>query len=170
MKKANLLLLILLLFETISISQDYGNFPKIEKQKLLNDLELLYQGLDKFHTGMYWYTSKKTVDSAFDKVKSEINQDMNVLEFHKLIAPLVSLSREGHTYIRLPDTIYNKFISEATFLPLSVVFLGDKLYCAYNGSENEDSLQGLEIESINGELNIESVKGKGTIITIKIPL
>jgi len=81
---------------------DFGNFPRMEKEKLWNDLEILYQGLNKFHSGMYWYTPKDSIDMAFESVRESITEDLNVLEFHKLIAPLVALSREDHTNIYLP--------------------------------------------------------------------
>ncbi len=135
-----------------SYAQDFGSLPKIKKEKLLNDLEILYQGLDKFHSGMYWYTPKDSVEMAFQKVRMEITRDLNVLEFHKLIAPLVALSREDHTNIYLPESIKDKMNSETKFLPLTFVFLGQKLYCVKNASDFQDfSLEGKQIESINGE-------------------
>ncbi len=108
MNKISILLIILTLSFKISFGQNFGDFPNIEKQKLHNDLEILYQGLNKFHSGMYWYTPKDSVDNAFRKVKAQINKDMNVLEFHKLIAPLVALSREDHTDIYLPKSVKEK--------------------------------------------------------------
>jgi len=159
-----LLLIIFFLSFKISFSQNFGNFPKIEKQKLHNDLEILYQGLDKFHSGMYWYTAKDSVDNAFKKVKSQINKDMNVLEFHKLIAPLVALSREDHTDIYLPENVKEKINKESTFIPLTIVFLGTKLYCVNNGSNfQEFIIEGKEIESINGEKPIDIVKKIGNL-------
>ena len=63
----------------------------------MNDLEILYQGLDKFHSGMYWYTPKDSVDMAFHEVKKKITKDLNVLEFHKLIAPFsYAITRRPH--------------------------------------------------------------------------
>jgi hypothetical protein len=135
-----------------SNAQDFGSFPKIEKEKLLNDLELLYQALDEFHSGMYWYTPKDSVDRAFQEVRSKINSDLNVLEFHKLIAPLVALSREDHTDIHRPSIVMDKINNELRLLPLKVVFLGQELYCVKNGSDFQDfALEGKQIESINGE-------------------
>ena len=92
MNKITLFLLFLIL-TNISYSQNFGEFPKIEKEKLQRDLDLLHQGLDKFHSGMYWYTPKDSVDIAFQDAKNQINTDLNVFEFHKIIAPLVALSR-----------------------------------------------------------------------------
>jgi hypothetical protein len=135
-----------------SYAQDFGSIPKIKKDKLLNDLEILYQGLDKFHSGMYWYTPKDSVEMAFQEARMKITSDLNVLEFHKLIAPLVALSREDHTNISLPSSIKETISGEIEFLPLKVVFLGEELYCLRNGSNFEEyALEGKQIESINGE-------------------
>jgi len=145
-------------------AQDFGNSPKIEKEKLLNDLEILYQGLDKFHSGMYWYTPKDSVDMAFQKVRMKITSDLNVFEFHKLIAPLIALSREDHTDISRPVIVKKKINSEITLLPLTVVFLGKELYCVKNGSDFQDfALEGKQIESINGEIPINIVSKIGNL-------
>jgi len=152
MKKITEVLLVCCMTIQFGKAQDFGSLPKIEKEKLLNDLEILYQGLDKFHSGMYWYTPKDSIDLAFEAVKKIIRSDLNVLEFHKLIAPLVALSREDHTNIYLPSIVKEKINDEIRFLPLTVVFLGEELYCVKNGSDFQDfALEGKLIESINGE-------------------
>lgn len=164
MEKKILTLIICLTSFHSSQAQDFGNFPAIEKEGLLNDLETLYQGLDKFHSGMYWYTPKDSVEMAFRKVKMQITRDLNVLEFHKLIAPLVALSREDHTNINLPESIRDKMNSENKFLPLTMVFLGRKLYCVKNGSDfHEFALEGKQIESINGEIPTKIVAKIGNL-------
>ena len=155
MKKVLVAILILICCISLqsSYGQNFGNLPKIEKEKLWNDLELLYQGLDKFHSGMYWYTPKDSVDKAFDEVRIKITSDLNVLEFHKLIAPLVALSREDHTNIYRPSIVKEELNSAIRLLPISVVFLGEELYCVKNGSDFQDfALEGRPIESINGEI------------------
>lgn len=149
MKK--LIILLSLSLSTSLIAQDYGDFPKIEKDKLHRDLDILFQGLDKYHTGMYWYTSKDIVEQEFEKARVQINSDLDVLEFHKVIAPLVALSNEDHTDIYFND-FTNKLISTyATRFPLSVVFLGEEMYCNRNGSNVDSAIVGKKIISINGE-------------------
>ena len=147
-----------------SEAQHFGEFPKIKKQELLNDLELLHQGLDKFHSGMYWYTPKDSVDKAFQEVRMGITTDLNVLEFHKLIAPLVALSREDHTDIYRPEMVKEKINKELRLFPFLVVFLGEELYCLKNGSNfQEYPLEGKQIESINGETPINIVGKLGSL-------
>lgn len=152
MKKTLALLIIYCVSLQFSYAQNFGDFPNIEKEKLLNDLDILYQGLDKFHSGMYWYTPKDSVDAAFLEVREKITEDLNVLEFHKLIAPLIALSREAHTSIYRPEIVINKLNTEVRMMPLIFVFLGKELYCVKNGSDFQDfALEGKQVESINGE-------------------
>lgn len=164
MHKTLAILIICCISFQYSFAQDFGNFPDIKKEKLLNDLDMLYQGLDKFHTGMYWYTPKDSVDLAFEEVRNQLTHDLNVLEFHKLIAPLVALSREDHTDIFLPKTVKEKFNKEVKFLPLTFVFLGKDLYCVKNGADFQDfPLEGKQIESINGESPLSIVDKIGNL-------
>lgn len=164
MNKTLINLIIYLIPFQFSYAQNFGSLPKLKKEKLLNDLEMLYQGLDKFHSGMYWYTPKDSVDIAFQEAKTKITTDLNVLEFHKLIAPLVALSREDHTNIYRPSIVREKLNSEIKLLPLTVVFLGEELYCVKNGSDFEDfALEGKQIESINGELPTNIVDKIGNL-------
>lgn len=67
-----IILLLFLSLSNIIHSQNYGEYPVIEKELLLRDLEILYQGLDKYHTGMYWYTPKDSVELAFEQAKQTI--------------------------------------------------------------------------------------------------
>ena len=164
MKRIIIVLIIYCISCQLSYAQNFGSFPSIKKEKLLDDLDILYQGLDKFHSGMYWYTPKDSVDMAFQDVIKKITNDLNVLEFHKLIAPLVALSREDHTNIYRPKIVKEKLNSEIRLLPLTVVFLGEELYCVKNGSDFQDfALEGKLIESINGETPISIVDKIGNL-------
>ena len=148
-----------------SHAQDYGNFPKIKKELLLRDLELLYQGLDRFHSGMYWYTPKDSVDYLFDQARKSIDRDLNTLEFHKIIAPLVGLSREDHTDIYLSEETTQLVEQEGTFFPFTIVFLDKKLYCIKNASDQygRRGFAGKQILSINGEKPVDIVENIGTL-------
>ena len=114
---------------------------------------------------MYWYTPKDLVDFAFEKAKLNIATDLNILEFHKIIAPLIALSREDHTDVFLPKDIKEAIntTDNIKFLPLKVVFLNDKLYCVSNASGDSNQFESLEIEKINGESPLEIVKKIGSL-------
>lgn len=151
------------LFTNKGVSQNYGEYPKIKKESLQLDFELLEQSLQKYHTGIYWYTPKDSFDTAFSRAKNQIDRDMNVLEFYKVIAPLVALTNEDHTNIYLPEKTKQRMRKEAKFLPLTIKFLGEKLYCIRNGSNNKAVIEYTEISSINGETPIEIVSKISTL-------
>lgn len=158
----------LLLFLTLSNiihAQDYGEYPVIEKDLLLRDLEILHQGLDKFHSGMYWYTPRDSVALAFEEARQTIKTDMNVLAFHRIVAPLVALSREDHTDIFLPNTTRKRMIQQAKFFPARVVFLGRELYITKNGSDGDAIHEGDKILRINGQSTEEIVHNIGRLFS-----
>jgi len=155
--------LLIILLPHLGKAQEYGPFPLIPKEKLLLDLELLYQALNEYHSGMYWYTPKDSVDQAFVAAREALDRDMNVLEFHKLMAPLVALTREDHTDIYLPRAVKDSIRVHGAFLPLTVVFLGTELYCVRNGSSDQHPLEGKRIKSINGKTPTEIVADIGSL-------
>ncbi|MEM9053393.1 MAG: hypothetical protein AAGC47_15170, partial [Bacteroidota bacterium] len=160
---ARIFCLLSIFVSSFLIAQDYGDLPLIEKDLLQRDLELLYQGLDQFHSGMYWYTPKDSVDAAFEMAKGSIDRDMNVLEFHKIMAALVGLSREDHADIHLPDEVEEITKEKAKLLPFIPVFLGTELYCIKNGSSEDVKIEGKKIVSINGMSPDELVEKMGSL-------
>lgn len=132
-------------------AQNHQGLPTIPKEQLLRDLELLWQGLDKHHTGMYWYTTRDSVQQAFAKVKGAIDRDLNELEFFNLVAPLVGLSREDHTDMRWSKKTIHFLREEATYLPLKVVFLNQNMYITAEGMPDSLGLIGQKVVAINGE-------------------
>ncbi|WP_299764913.1 S41 family peptidase [uncultured Dokdonia sp.] len=147
-----------------SIAQDYGNLPKIPKSKLQLDFEIFKQALEKQHTGMYWYTPKDSVDVALNKGRAKITEDLNEIEFFKIIAPIVALTREDHTDIRLSEETELYLKNEAKYLPLRVVFLDKKMYITNQGISDEYThLIKKEITSINGKSPIKLVEELGNL-------
>ncbi|GAA0871960.1 S41 family peptidase [Gangjinia marincola] len=145
------LALILYHFITIAAAQDYGYLRKIDENLLLRDLALLKQGLDKHHSGMYWYTHKDSVDNAFSTAKMKITKDLNEIEFFNIVAPLVGLSREDHTDIKFSNETKKFLQNEAHYLPLNVIFLDKKMYVAKKSKLYDSPLLGKQILSINGK-------------------
>ncbi len=162
MKKA---ILVSTLFHVISITvaQDYGSLKKIDNHLLLQDLELLHQGLDKHHSGMYWYTHKDSVDNAFSNAKMNINKDLNEIEFFNIVAPLVGLSREDHTNIEFSKETETFLVDEARYLPLNVIFLNKRMYVSKESNLYHKPLLGHEILSINGENPLELLNELGEL-------
>ncbi len=115
------------------------------------DLELLWQGIDQFHSGAYWYTPRDSIKGAFDEVRLQLTDSLTVLGFHRLVAPLVGLTREDHADIRLPADTKRWVLKEGLLFPFSIVFLDRKMYGVWDGSAADSDLRGQEILSINGQ-------------------
>lgn len=132
------------------------NFERVSLQKLSPtqmqlDLDLLWQGIDQFHSGAYWYTPRDSIKNAFDQVRLQLSDSLTVLGFHRLMAPLVGLTREDHTDISLAGRIRNTVLQEGYLFPFSIVFLDRKMYGVWDGSAGDTDLRGQEILSINGQ-------------------
>lgn len=149
---------LVLFSNTMLLCQNYGSLPKIGKDKLLLDFELFRQGLEKHHTGLYWYTPKDSVDAAFKKGRKAIRADMNEIEFFKIVAPLVGLTKEDHTNIEFSDTTETFLKEEATYFPFKVHFLDQKMYVTEQFINGDVDLVGREIIEVNGKSPIELVQ------------
>lgn len=130
-------------------AQSFGENHSAEE--LRNDLRILHEALDKFHTGMYWYTPKDSVDQAFEKANELITNNLSTLEFFRIMAPLVALSREDHTDIILPRSLKSEIREKGKFFPFTVVYLNKRLFVLKNGSQNDSLTPGTEFTHINDE-------------------
>ena len=147
---AGLIVLVLGVFSsTVALSQSFGE--KHTAEELRNDLRILHEALDKFHTGMYWYTPKDSVELAFEKANRLVKDNMSTLEFFRIMAPLVGLSREDHTDMYLPDALKTEIKEKGKFFPFTVVYLDKRLFVLRNGSDNDSLVPGTEITHINSE-------------------
>lgn len=156
------LITLLLSITFICQGQDYGSLRKIEKEQLERDFELLKQGLEKHHSGMYWYTPKDSLDMAFSNGLSKIESDMNEIEFFKIASPIVSLTREDHTDIKFSSETVKFLNTEASYFPFKIVFLDQKMYITEEYSQKQLGIVGQEIVAINGKTPVEliSILGK----------
>lgn len=121
----------------------------IEPDLLKRDFELFRQGLEQAHAGLYWYTPKDSFDLFFQQAEAQLDQPLDVFGFQRVLAPLVTYTRETHTYISLPFQAREYLGSQALYLPLVLIFLDQKAMVLYNGSDNPSIQQGQELVSIN---------------------
>lgn len=77
---------------------------------------------------MYWYTSKDTIDWAFNTVLNSITDSMNEPAFRNKLAWAVSKIRDGHTTVRFSRR-YNNAISRSQLpvFPLAIKAWKDSL-------------------------------------------
>jgi len=76
--------------------------------ELKEDLSILKLALEEGHPGLYWYISKEKLDFKFDSISNLLSDSTTSLQFYRLVAPLVSEVKCGHTRLVYPSVKYTK--------------------------------------------------------------
>lgn len=114
-------------------------------EEVREDIEYLHQQLEDYHPGFYRYTDKEEMDAYFLEAKQ--SEGLDDYGLYRRVNFLVSQIGCGHTRARMSDEMRAKFEREQRFLPLSVKFLGEKVYVRQ--SLDEKVPVGSEIKIIN---------------------
>ncbi|MBO9637130.1 MAG: hypothetical protein J7576_03095 [Siphonobacter aquaeclarae] len=141
----------------------YSPQRTFEASALRSDFELMRKGLETSHPGLYWYTPKPRLDSAFDATAARLDYPLTELEFRKLLDPLVELIHCGHTTVRGSRGFehWRKRHKPQDF-PLTVFEHKGKIFVASNFSDEPGIRKGQEVVRIDGHdaLSVyESLKG-----------
>jgi hypothetical protein len=146
---------------------------KLEPEKLLADFRIARGALEEGHSGIYRYTSKDQLDRLFDQAEKCLTKPMSMLEFYRVLAPVVAAIKCGHTDVALPHGFMKT--GKNGVLPLQVRVLEGKFYVFRDLSGGAASLAGKEIRSINGvsaskilEKILAAVSGDGDIQTVRM--
>jgi hypothetical protein len=134
---------------------------KIEPEKLRADFKLARQALEEGHSGIYRYTAKDKLDDLFDRTEKSLTQPLTMIEFYRVLAPVVAAIKCGHTGVELPRDVLQDLAAKNRLLPLQVRVLDGKVYVFRDFSGEEASLAGKEIRSING---VAAAKIVGTML------
>jgi hypothetical protein len=148
---------------------------KFEPEKLRADLGIARQALEEGHSGIYRYTSKEDLDRLFDQAEKCLTKPMSMLEFYRVLAPVVAAIKCGHTEVSLPKDFMKTHTIKNGFLPLQVRVLEGKAHVWRDLSGAPTLLTGMEIRSINGvsaskivEKMLAAASGDGDIQTIRM--
>jgi C-terminal processing protease CtpA/Prc len=114
-------------------------------EEVREDITYLQQQLEDYHPGFYRYTDKEEMDDSFLKAKESTG--LNDIGLYQRVNFLLSKIGCGHTRSRMSDAMRNNFEQNQRFLPLSVKFLGDKVYVRQ--SLDEQAPEGSQILAIN---------------------
>jgi hypothetical protein len=146
-----------------------------EPDQLIADFRFARQALEEGHGGIYRYTSKEELDRLFDQAEKSLTKPMNIVEFYRVLAPVVAAIKCGHTDVSLPRDFLKAFTAENGVLPLQVRVLEGRPYVLRDFSGASVSLVGKEIRSINGvsaskivEKMLAAVSGDGDIQSVRM--
>jgi hypothetical protein len=147
----------------------------VEPDQLIADFRIARQALEEGHSGIYRYTSKEELDRLFDRAEKSLTKPMSVVEFYRVLAPVVAAIKCGHTGVSLSREFLKAFTAKNGILPLQVRVLEGKAYVLRDLSGAPASLAGKEIRSIDGvsaskivEKMLAAASGDGDIQTTRM--
>jgi len=139
---------------TLNLAQ--GDQTRYSVADLREDFSIYRHALEEGHPGLYRYTPKREMDALFDRANESIKSPMTSLEFFRLIAPIQSAVKCGHTRI-IPSKADRAQVEKTPLLPFSVVVIENKAF-VYRDLTDTPAHPGAEIRSINGVQTPEIVK------------
>ncbi|MHC4132496.1 MAG: S41 family peptidase [Planctomycetota bacterium] len=91
-------------FAIIALAKtDQPDYAKlIPPEKLKEDLDFIFKTIEEVHPNMYAYTPKEEFKPIREQLYKDVNRSMTVLEFYKLVAPVVAALKNSHTGVHPP--------------------------------------------------------------------
>ncbi len=115
-----------------------------ETAKMIEDLNLLSETLEKEHLNLFAKISKETFDAEKARIAAEIPH-MTDADFFYALKQLIAMAGDAHTTIGYSDSIYKHLMA----LPLAIEKYGDDWYIMMLDEQNAQYL-GAKLKSING--------------------
>ncbi|PSK92203.1 S41 family peptidase [Taibaiella chishuiensis] len=125
-----------------------AKLPRFTTQQLYQDFDILKNAFIETRVGL-WYSSYALFDSLCSAQRNKIRNNMNALEFYRIMAPVVTYTHEGHCNIRPSDETGSYIRQNYGYFPFLVKILQGKIYIL----NDLDGLKtrGLMITKINGQ-------------------
>lgn len=125
---------------------------KYSPEKLKSDYSLFRNILEESHPGLYWYTSKDSMNYYFDNGYAMIKDSMTEPSFRNILAYVITKIDCGHTSVRYSKK-YSEYIDTANIplFPLALKFWQDTMVVTLNINRKDSLLRrGTVVTSING--------------------
>ncbi len=124
-------------------------------QGLKNDVDSLFKNIEEIHPNIYANISEQKLAEELIRIKNEINDSTNIIDFYLLVNPLVVKLGDGHTGLHFPANYLKmscSFHEEAIlFFPFSVkINPQDSVVTITKDLTNKNVPIGAEIIKING--------------------
>lgn len=129
---------------------------KYSLQEIQKDYAVYRDILEEHHPGLYWYSSKDSIDYYFAWGQQQLKDAMTEPDFRKLLSFVTSKINCGHTSVR-PSRAWNKYIDTvklAKIFPLSLKLWPDTMVISINLNRRDSILKrGAVITKINGNIS-----------------
>ena len=124
---------------------------KIEKNKAIEDLNFLIEGIQRYNPALIRYHSE--FDSLSRLIVQHIHKDsLSILEHFTAISQVCALAHEGHFQIGNKEAVFNQGIStnQYAYLPIQIKIVAGRFFVYGDFSNEQLTQRGNEILAING--------------------
>jgi hypothetical protein len=152
MKNALILLLISACLCNCTASRNYNPSKKFSKEQLIEDYTYFRNILEESHPGLYWYTSRDSMNYYFEQGASKITDSLMEFQFRNVLSYVTSKLRCGHTSIRASEAATRFAERSRSFaLPLSIKAWPDTALVSFNLNRKDSNVvRGVILKSIDG--------------------
>jgi Peptidase family S41 len=126
---------------------------KYAPERLQKDFSIYQQILEDAHPGLYWYTSKDSMDHYFNWGREQLQDSLTEGDFRKVLNYVTAKINCGHTSVRSSKK-FLKYLDTARIariFPLSLKLWDDTAVVAANLNRRDSLLKrGVQVNKING--------------------
>ena len=152
-------LLIFIFFSSVLTScgvskSSFSPDHKFSPDQLQKDYSVFQTILEEHHPGLYWYTSKDSMDQYFKWGKEQLKDSMTEPSFKKILNYVTAQINCGHTTVR-SSKAWNNYLDTARIgkmFPITVKVWDDAMVITGNLNRRDSILtRGTVITAINGK-------------------
>jgi len=116
-----------------------------------SDFALFRKALEEAHPALYRYTTKRDMEAEFAKAEAKLTRPMTILQFRKVLAPVLAAIRDGHTaFASYQGDEISSVVDSAKQFPLALKFESKRAFVLLNQGLDDRVKPGMEVLSING--------------------
>ena len=147
------LLLIFLFASCAAGKSSFSPNKKYSLEQVQKDYTVYQTILEEHHPGLYWYTSKDSMDYYFNWGQQHLKDSMTEPDFRKVLTYVTAKINCGHTTVR-PSKVWAKYsdtVRLGKMFPLSMKVWEDAMVVTANLNRRDSLLKrGTVITKING--------------------
>ena len=134
-------------------SHSFSTSKKYSPERLQKDYNVYQEILEEVHPGLYWYTSKDSMDRYFSWGREQLKDSLTEGDFRKVLNYVTAKINCGHTSVR-PSKKYANYVDTTRLyrvFPLSLKLWNDTAVVAANLNRRDSLLKrGVQVNKING--------------------
>ncbi|AOF99175.1 peptidase S41 family protein [Blastomonas sp. RAC04] len=122
----------------------------LSPEEATRDIGLLRRALETVHPGLYRYSAKAQIDTAFAQLEAAARRPITDLALHGEIARMLAAIHCDHTKAEMSDAMTAFRTANPTHLPLRFQLIEGRMIVVSNDGQTGAPPAGSEILSING--------------------